>query len=81
MRMKTRFISREMILDSVEKYELIESYPEDKYLPSYLIYSCHDDRVFHAVFAVDQDGMNIRIVSAYRPDPTHWESDLKRRKK
>lgn len=34
MRMKDRFISREFIVDSTENYEIIEEYPEDKYLPS-----------------------------------------------
>ena len=42
MRMKDRFISRPMIIESVEAYEIIESYPEDKYLPSYLVYSQYE---------------------------------------
>lgn len=29
MRMKDRFISRRMILESIDNYEIIESYPED----------------------------------------------------
>jgi hypothetical protein len=38
MRLQGRFISREEILDSVSEYQIIEEYPADKYLPSYLIY-------------------------------------------
>ena len=35
MRLQGRFISRQHILDAVDTYEVIESYPEDKYLPSH----------------------------------------------
>ncbi len=81
MRMKDRYISRDMIMKSVENYELIESYPKDKYLPSYLVYSSSGVTAFHLLFAIDQEGGNVRLVTAYRPDPLQWESDLKRRKK
>lgn len=37
MRLKGRFIYREAILSSVETYKIIEEYPKDKYLPSYLV--------------------------------------------
>ena len=37
MRLQGRHITREVILDVVDTYELIESYPQDKYLPSYLV--------------------------------------------
>jgi len=39
MRMEGRFIPRQIILDSVEYYEIIEEYPMDKYLPSYLVFA------------------------------------------
>jgi len=81
MRMKNRFISRQMILESSDNYEIIESYPEDKYFPSYLIYSRYQDTVFHVVFAVDVENMNVRIITAYRPDPQKWWEDFKRRRK
>lgn len=35
MRLAGRFIPREAILASVDTYELVEAYPDDKYLPSY----------------------------------------------
>jgi len=34
-------------------YEIIEEYPKDKYLPSYLIYSKYQDKIFHVLFALD----------------------------
>lgn len=81
MRMQGRFISRRMILESVDNYEIIESYPEDKYLLSYLVHSNHEGTVFHVLFAVDAENENVRIVTAYRPDPEKWIMDLRRRRK
>ena len=37
MRLAGRFIRRDTILDAVETFELVEAYPDDKYLPSYLV--------------------------------------------
>ena len=34
MRLAGRFLTRAEILDAVDSYEIVESYPEDKYLPS-----------------------------------------------
>ena len=80
MRLKGRAISRKTILDSVDHYQIIESYPDDKYLPSYLIYTRHEDRVLHILFAADVDGQNVRIVTAYFPDPEEWDADCKIRR-
>ncbi|MDO8141132.1 MAG: DUF4258 domain-containing protein [Candidatus Brocadiales bacterium] len=58
----------------------LEEYPEDKYLPSYLVYSQHRDIIFHIVIAVDMQGDNVRIVTAYCPSPENWKEDLKTRR-
>jgi hypothetical protein len=81
MRLKERFISREAILSSLETYELIERYPDDKYLPSYLISAQHEGQVLHVQIAVDSENDNIRIVTAYKPSRDEWEEDLKTRRK
>ena len=80
MRLKGRSISREVILGFVEGFEIIESYPEDKYLPSYLVLAQTPSDPFHVLFATDVPGENVRIVTAYRPDPAEWSADLKRRR-
>jgi hypothetical protein len=77
MRLEKRHIARGEVLESVDSYEIVEAYPEDKYLPSYLILAA--DR-FHILFAVDLDGDNVRIVTAYRPDPEEWEPGLRKRR-
>ena len=81
MRMENRFISRQMVLDSVKNYEIIESYPADKYLPSYLVCSTHGSTIFHVLFAADLSNKNVRVITAYRPDKTKWSDDMKRRTK
>ncbi len=81
MRLKGRFITRQKILESISAFEIIETYPEDKYLPSYLIYSQHQGAVFHVLFAVDVAGDNVRIVTTYYPDAEEWEEDFKTRRR
>ncbi|MBE9582326.1 MAG: DUF4258 domain-containing protein [Proteobacteria bacterium] len=81
MRMKGRFIPRQMILESVTNYEIIDEYPKDKYLPSYLVYSMFQNHVFHVPFAADVEGDNVRVVTAYYPSLDEWEEDLKTRRR
>lgn len=80
MRLEGRFISREAILAAVETYQLVEAYPDDKYLPSYLILAQHELEAFHVLFAADVEGDNVRVITSYRPDPGKWQTDLKARR-
>ncbi|MBN4073275.1 DUF4258 domain-containing protein [Mariprofundus ferrooxydans] len=81
MRMRERGISRDMVLKSEESFELIESYPEDKYLPSYLVYAVqHDNQVFHVLFAVDVEEKHVRVITVYYPNAMQWRNDLKARR-
>ena len=81
IRLKGRFISREVILSSVKSYEIIEEYPTDKYLPSYLICAKYGNQMIHVHIAIDEKNDNIRIVTAYKPTIDKWESDFKTRRK
>lgn len=80
MRLQARHVPREAVLEAVGSFEIIESYPKDKYLPSYLVYAEHESGAFHVLFATDVAGDNVRIVTAYRPDSGKWELDLKTRR-
>jgi hypothetical protein len=80
MRLTGRFINRQAILRSHERYEIIEAYPKDKYLPSYLVYSEYQGDIFHILFAVDLEGVNVRIITAYRPNLEDWEDGFKTRR-
>ena len=61
--------------------EILEEYPMDKYLPSYLVYSQYQGDRFHVLFAVDAKEGNVRIITAYRPSPHEGEADLKTRRR
>jgi hypothetical protein len=81
MRMGTRAIDRNMILASFESYEIVEAYPMDKYLPSYLVLADYKGARFHVLFAVDTAGDSVRVLTTYRPSPLEWHSDLRTRRK
>jgi hypothetical protein len=80
MRLRSRGLSRQAIYESVAQYQVLETYPEDKYLPSYLVWTRHESEVLHVLFAVDVDGQNVRVITAYRPDSTEWIDGLRRRR-
>jgi hypothetical protein len=76
MRLAGRFIPREAILAAVTSYQVVEAYPDDKYLPSCLILARHGSDPFHVLFAADVEGDNVRVVTSYRPDLEEWQADL-----
>ena len=80
MRMKRRSIPRQMILDSVQHYKIIATYPKDKYFPSYLILSKYQDKILHILFAVDITEDNVRIITAYHPSLDEWHDDFETRR-
>lgn len=81
MRMEGRHIQRRAILDSVETFEVIEAYPDDKYLPSFLVLAQHNKEVFHVLFATDVEAGNVRVITAYRPNVAEWEPDMRTRRR
>lgn len=81
MRLEGRYIARDEVLGAVESFQIIEAYPEDKYLPSFLVLAMGEKLAFHVLIAVDFEGDNVRIVTAYRPSQEHWMPDLMTRRK
>ena len=80
-RLAGRHISRDEILGSVDTYRVVESYPDDKYLPSYLVLATAAvGGAFHVLFAADVEGNNVRVITAYHPSPEEWEPDFSSRK-
>jgi len=80
VRVEKRFISRDEILGAVESFQIIETYPEDKYLPSFLILAKGEKAAFHVLIALDFEGDNVRIITAYRPSQDRWMPDLTKRR-
>lgn len=74
-------ITREWIINATPSFEVIEQYPEDKYLPSYLLRAQRDRVVFHVLIATDVEGDNVRIVTAYIPDASEWDEEFRMRRR
>ena len=81
MRLAGRHISRRDICQATDSYEIVEAYPDDKYLPSYLVLAITAGKAFHVLFAADVAQDNVRVVTSYRPSPIDWESDMKTRRR
>jgi hypothetical protein len=80
LRMWQRRIPSGAVLAAWSSYEVVEEYPADKHLPSYLVRAKYGNMVFHVLFATDVAGDNVRIVTVYVPDPGKWDHDLRIRR-
>jgi hypothetical protein len=69
-----------MLLEGADSLEIIEAYPDDKYLPSFLLRGESDGQVFHAQIATDVNDGNVRIVTMYIPAPEDWDSGFRVRR-
>ena len=75
MRLQERRLTGRALSEAVEILEIVEEYPKDKYLPSFLLRGEVPEFVFHALVATDLEGDNIRVVTMYVPAPLEWEQD------
>ena len=73
MRLQERRLTGRALGEAVETLEIVEEYPKDKYLPSFLLRGEVPEFVFHALVATDLEEDNIRVVTMYVPDPLEWE--------
>ena len=78
-RMRERKIKTYEVLGSIHNGEIIEKYPDDKPLPSCLIYGVVDSRNIHTVLSSDLQ--RVYLITTYEPDLTEWESDFKTRRR
>ncbi len=79
-RMMERGISREMARKVLLSGEIIEDYPNDEPYPSALFLGWVDEEPFHVVTAFDPATDYCFIITAYKPDSEHFESDYKTRR-
>lgn len=59
--------------------EQIESYPDDRPYPSYLMLGFVGNRPVHVVAADAKDEAATIIISAYEPDPARWDATFRKR--
>jgi hypothetical protein len=81
MRLRQRNLRSDMLVAAVDSFEIIENYPDDKYLPSFLLRAEAAGFVFHVQVATDMQGNNVRIVTMYAPEPDEWDKDFRVRRK
>jgi hypothetical protein len=79
-RLLERGITRAEVIGAIINGEVIEVYPEDRPYPSCLILQIAAEPL-HVVAAADPDARVCHVITAYRPDLEHFESDFKTRKK
>jgi hypothetical protein len=72
MRLQERRLTGDVLRQAVSTLEMIEEYPHDKYLPSFLLRGEGPEFVFHALIATDAEGDNVRVVTMYLPDAHQW---------
>jgi len=80
-RMMEREISREIVKEVLLSGEIIEDYPDDKPYPSALFLGWFEEEPFHVITAIDSQNHRCFVITAYRPDSEHFESDYKTRRK
>jgi hypothetical protein len=78
-------LERSIRIDEIEHVidsgEPIEAYPEDEPFPSRLILGWSNNLPLHVVAADESDTNITHVITAYRPDPDHWDDAFRRRKK
>jgi len=79
-RMMERDISREAVIEVLISGEIIEDYPNDEPYPSALFLGWHGGEPFHVVTALDHSSGWCFVITAYKPDLEHFESDYKTRR-
>lgn len=79
-RMRERNITVSEVLLTLNEFEIIEEYKNDRPFPSYLLIGYADEKPFHIVAAVNSEDVEIHLITVYIPDSSIWENDNRRRK-
>ncbi len=79
-RLMERGFSRDAVKKVLLSGEIIEDYPDDKPFPSALFLGLINGEPFHVVVALDSETGRCFIITAYKPDLKHFESDYKTRR-
>lgn len=79
-RMMEKGISRNTVKKVLLSGEVIEDYPDGKPYPSALFLGRDKGKPFHVVTALDSESGYCFVITAYRPDLEHFESDFKTRR-
>ena len=79
-RMLQRGISRKTVKEVLLTGEIIEDYSDDKPFPSALFLGWIEEEPFHVVAAFNHARNYCFVITVYKPDLEHFESDYKTRR-
>ena len=80
LRMRQRGIDVDDVKNALLSCKIIEEYPEDRPMPSFLTMGyTRTEEPLHIVIAVDNEDNMLWVITVYRPDPNEWESGFTRR--
>ncbi len=74
-RMMERAISRSHVKQAILQGSIIEYYPDDYPIPSVLL-TVQLPKPLHVVVAYDPEALQCHVITAYRPDLKHFQTDL-----
>jgi len=80
-RMMERGISRDAVIETLLNGEIIEDCQDETPYPSALFLGMDKKQPIHVVAAIDYLIGRCFVITAYRPDKEHFESDYKTRRK
>lgn len=80
-RMIEREISREEVKEVLLNGEIIETYPDDEPYPSALFLGWVKKEPLHVAMALDFITGWCFVITAYKPDLEHFESDYRTRRR
>jgi hypothetical protein len=80
IRMMERDISRNDVFNAISNGKIIETYPDIKPYPGYLIFGQADKKMLHTLLSWDEDEFIAYIITVYIPDADHFQENGKTRK-
>jgi len=79
--MHQRGIFADEVKEALLSGEIVEDYPRDRPLPSYLVLGYTTKRrPLHIVVAVDPEEAILWVITVYEPKPEEWEEGFKKRR-
>jgi len=79
-RMFERAISMDDVRQALAQGEVIESYPDDTPLPSFLVLDTASGRPLHVVVAYEQSTPTCHVITVYIPNNERWQADNRTRR-
>ncbi len=78
-RMFQRKITMKNVFDVLKSFEIVEEYTEDSPFPSYLIMGFSQKEPFHIVLSLNEEDLELHMITVYRPAKDMWDEKYRRR--